>query len=289
MSDFPNSWTVRKDRLRAHIPSGWLKVLHHMKIRLEERMFKPHVATQRFGDMKLKIQISDPMAEDWYGHGGGFLPEIRLLLRGRLRPGARVFNAGAHQGVVALQLARQVGPHGLVVAVEANPHNIPIARENCRLNGAQNLVIEHAAVAARPGSLLFSKDWDGQSVGRGECRVPAITIDELSGRYGQPDVLYIDVEGYECEVLAGASATLAGVPDLYIEMHPGCGLEDFGGSVEKVLSYLPAHAYELFAIRPAHPPDGTDLVCAFDPGLDWLCGRFYLVALGKTGGRIPPA
>ncbi|MEI6278412.1 MAG: FkbM family methyltransferase [Verrucomicrobiae bacterium] len=286
MSKLCTDWTARKARVRSFVPVSWLKTLHHIKIRLEKRMFKPHVAKQCFGDVELRLQISDPMAQDWYGRGGGFLKEIQLLTQSQLRPGARVFNVGAHQGIVALQLAHHVGPHGLVVAVEANPHNIPLARENCRLNGVRNLVVEHAVVAARSGSLPFSQEWDGQSVGRGTCRVPAITIDELSGRYGRPDVLYIDVEGYECEVLAGASGTLAHAPDLYIEVHPGCGLEDFGGSVEKVLSYLSPDTYELFAIRPAQPPDGADLVRGFDPDLSWIRERFYLVALRKADGRI---
>jgi len=283
MSDSRGAWTALKNAVRPLIPPRLWQDLRLVRIRLAKRMFKPFVTKQRFGDVELNLQISDPMALAWYGRGGGLLTEIELLKKSGLQSGARVFDLGAHQGVVALQLAHHVGPDGLVVAVEANPHNAALARENCRLNEAPNVVVEHAAAASRPGWISFSRDWDGQAVGRGRAKVPAVTVDELCGRYGQPHVLYIDVEGYECEVLEGASETLAHAPDLYIEVHAGCGLEDFGGSVDKVISHLPADAYELYAIRPARTPEDSDHVCAFDASLEWICERFYLVALKKTG------
>jgi len=283
MSNSRGAWAAIKNTVRPLIPPSLWQDLRLVRIRLVKRMFKPFVTKQRFGDVELNLQISDPMALAWYGRGGGLLTEIELLKRSGLQSGARVFDLGAHQGVVALQLAHHVGPDGLVVAVEANPHNAALARENCRLNEAPNIVVEHAAVASSPGWISFSRDWDGQAVGRGRAKVPAITVDELCCRYGQPHVLYIDVEGYECEVLAGASETLALAPDLYIEVHAGCGLEDFGGSVDKVISHLPPNAYDLYAIRPARTPDDSDDVCAFDQSLDWIHERFYLVALKKTG------
>jgi FkbM family methyltransferase len=282
MSKSRGAWTILKNTVRPLVPPGLWQDLRLVRIRLAKRMFKSFVTKQRFGDVELSIHISDPMALAWYGRGGGLLTEIQLLKKSGLQSGARVFDLGAHQGVVALQLAHHVGPDGLVVAVEANPHNAALARENCRLNEAPNVVVEHAAVASRAGWISFSRDWDGQAVGKGRAKVPAITVDELCERYGRPHVLYIDVEGYECEVLAGASETLAHAPDLYIEVHAGCGLEDFGGSLEKVLSHLPPDAYDLYAIRPARTPDDSDYVCGFDQSLDWIRDRFYLVALKKT-------
>lgn len=276
-------WSTLKANARGLIPSTIWQDLRLVRIRLAKRAFRPFVTVQHFGGVELRIQISDPMALDWYGRGGGPLTEIEFLKKSSLKAGARVFNLGAHQGVVALQLSHHVGSDGLVVAIEANPHNAALASKNCRLNEASNFVVEHAAVASRSGWITFSKDWDGQTVGKGRTKVPAITVDELCARYGRPDILYIDVEGYECEVLAGAAETLAHQPDLYIEVHPGLGLEDFGGSVEKLFSYLPVESYELHAIRPARARDDQDYICPFDHGLDWIRERFYLVAVRKSG------
>ena len=54
--------------------------------------------------------------------------------------------------------------------------------------------------------------------------------------YAGHDVVLVDVEGFECRVLAGAAATLAGEADWAVEVHVGCGLEAAGGSVERVLA-----------------------------------------------------
>ncbi len=47
-----------------------------------------------------------------------------------------------------------------------------------------------------------------------------MTIDGLASRFGLPDVVLIDVEGYESHVLAGAANTLAlGATDFLVEIH----------------------------------------------------------------------
>jgi hypothetical protein len=75
----------------------------------------------RYGSEEFEIEIKDPLAEGWYDHDWDELPEIAVLRRHALRPGARVFDIGAHQCVVAMLLAREVGPLGTVLAVEWIP------------------------------------------------------------------------------------------------------------------------------------------------------------------------
>lgn len=57
------------------------------------------------------------------------------MLRGRrgLSKGGRIFDLGAHQGVVALMLSRYVGEQGSVLAVEADA-----ARRTIEINAARN-------------------------------------------------------------------------------------------------------------------------------------------------------
>jgi hypothetical protein len=70
--------------------------------------------------------------------------------------------------------------------------------------------------------------------------VNCVSVDGLAATFGRPDVLFIDVEGFECHVLRGSQITLASRPDLFIEVHRGAGLEDQGGSVEELVSLLPS-------------------------------------------------
>lgn len=240
----------------------------------------------------LEIWIADPVAEEWYDHDWPASDEITFLQRSRLKSGARVFDPGAHQGVVALQLAQVVGPSGQVLAVEAHPHNADVGERNRVQNGCRWLEILKAAVGDRPGSLALVVTMlnakIGQVGGVGRVAVPAVTIDRLAEDHGTPDVVFLDVEGYECAALRGARRTLASAPDLLIEVHAECGLEELGGSVEKLLASIPSDVYDLF-FAP-----GTRDGVAYEAGefVPWRLdlpgtrSRFFLAAI--RGSILPP-
>src|SRR5262249_11761925 len=209
-----------------------------------------------YGGFPLRILLSDSTAETWYDIDWPELPEIELLRQHRLKPGARVFNIGAHQGVVALMLARIVEREGCVIAVEPEPHNVRIAERNKLLNGIFHMRVLHAAVAEHSGQLPIRcgldlsqtdrfRDWD-------QLGVAALQLDELSRKYGLPDVLFIDVDGFECQVLRGGRNTINQVPDCFVEVHVGAGLEREGGTLAEVLSFFPTESYYLWIASEEH-------------------------------------
>jgi FkbM family methyltransferase len=240
--------------------------------------FTPYTAEHAYAGVRLKIRITDPLARGWYDHDWNALPEIDLLsCKGRLVAGARVFDVGAHQGVVAMLLARRVGPSGEVVAVEALPHNARMCEVNRDLNGLRQVRVESAAVADRAGELEVCIDLNAQvknaGTDIGTVRVRSVTLDGLAEAYGPPDVLFVDVEGYECHAFRGAARTLAGGPDCFIEVHAGCGLELAGGSVDELFDHLPPRHYTFAAWTEQAPtpfPVTTPRECP--------PGRFFLVA-----------
>src|SRR5262249_47043967 len=152
-----------------------------------------------YGGFPFRIVISDPLAQGWYDCDWPVQPEIALLSQHRLRPGARVFDLGAHQCVVALMLARTVGLQGSVIALEANSHNARVGQRNRDANEAPQLQVLHAAVAERSGSITFNEGLNGRvDDGTGEwgrVEVPAYSIDDLADKHGTPDLLFLDVEG----------------------------------------------------------------------------------------------
>jgi FkbM family methyltransferase len=216
-------------------------------VRRRVSTYQPRTVTRRYAGHELCISLRDPLAEGWYDHDWGQQPEIDRLQRGRLLPGARVFDLGAHQGVVALVLSRIVGVTGEVVAVEAERHNVFVANENVRLNGAANLRVLHAAAADRPGRLFFSESLNGNvtPVGaRSSVEVDAVTVDELADRFGAPDVVFVDVEGYEAKVLAGARRTLARrSTDFFVEVHDAETLARAGATAGDVVDAFQANGY----------------------------------------------
>jgi len=196
-----------------------------------------------------------------------------------------VFDLGAHHGVVALTLAREVGPDGRVIAVEGSQWNADVARWNAERNGVPNLNVVYSAVSDHEGTVRFADRASSNSNGRildsdavGSVEVPSTTVDKLAGLYGLPDVLYVDVEGFELAVLHGAEEALEGRPDLMIEVHVGCGLEAAGGSSDELLKLLTGLGYELWV------HDEVD-ICVPEPidrHPDIQRGRFFITAVADT-------
>jgi FkbM family methyltransferase len=239
--------------------------------------YQPREVAHVYAGFPLTLHLADPLAEGWYDHDWPGQGELAFLQQGRLRPGARVFDLGAHQCVVALILSRMVGAGGEVVAVEAEPHNAEVAARNRALNDAENLTVVHAAASDNAGSISFTPSLNGRvAAGRwGAVAVPAVTVDGLAETYGDPDVVIVDVEGFECNVLMGAQRIGERArPDFMVEVHSGCGLEEAGGAVDRVLSWFSERAYELF-VR-----EGDESVAPFRPLADEAplpTGRFFLV------------
>ena len=242
--------------LRRALPAHLYTRLGLVREAVGRARFAPFVATHSYGGRRLSVHITDAMGRSWYDHDWDTPAEIReLATRGRLREGARVFDVGAHQGVVAMILGGFVGASGAVVAVEATPHNAEIARRNVALNGLSQVRVLHAAGADVPGTLRFTPRMNGHVAGDGEASVAvrAVTVDELAAEHGTPDVLFVDVEGYELHVLRGARRTLeVHRPDLFVEVHMGEGLERFG-SADDLLALIPA-GYEILVSRTEEGP-----------------------------------
>lgn len=228
----------------------------------------------------LRVMIADQLGAWWYDQDWpeATMPELAILSERTLRPAATVFDIGAHQGIVALVMAHLVGESGRVVAVEPNSHQAGVAVQNLLLNGCRQLTLLRAAVGQEMGLVPFEEFGATVGGGVGARPVASITIDDLTATYGRPDVLYIDVEGFECQVLRGAAKTLAQRPDVCVEIHAGGLIENQGGSVADVLSYFPESDYELLV--NTSPNDNETL---FGPLREAITDRSTLLALPARG------
>ena len=184
--------------------------------------------------------------------------------------GDTVFDVGAHLGEYTVGFSDVVGEQGRVVAFEANPITAAMLQEIVDVNNLQNVRLEASAVGSRVGcvSLSAQSHSPGQSLlhpSAGEtCEVRMTTIDSFVRETGlHPDVIKMDVEGYELHVLEGARDTLRSVgPALCVEVHPA-RLEAAGMSPDAVgatlleFGYRTSHRHDHDAIglRPGAPYD----------------------------------
>lgn len=236
-----------KEIIRRSVPADALSLLRSAKLYYSTRTYTPKIVHRIYGRNSFFVHIKDRNAEKWYDYDWTNRSEVAFLERFGLKSGATVFNLGAHQGVVALMLAATVGPTGRVVALEAGPYNADVAQQNKEINKATNLQVLNAAIAGECGTLRFADSLCGHvDDGLGGIEVPARTIDDLADEYGHPDVMYIDVEGFECEALRGAERTLAIGSDCFVEIHSGAGLEKYGGSIKDILSFFSDDKYDVF-------------------------------------------
>jgi FkbM family methyltransferase len=273
----PTLVRVGKRTARTLLPASLYRLYRQRAVARRVARYKTRWVTHTYGSTTLRVELADGLAEGWYDHDWPALPELERLRMHGLVPGARVFDIGAHQGVVALMLADVVGPAGHVLAVEAEPHNARVAERNRALNDARNVDVLHAAGAAAPGTVLFAEGLNGhvEDEGRswGKVEVPAVTVDELAARVGPPDIVLVDVEGFEAEVLAGSSRTIEKHrPTFLVEVHVNHGLER---PPEEIVAFF--GSYRRLLVAPAE--GATDRFVAYETGAELLRDRFFLIAV----------
>jgi FkbM family methyltransferase len=146
---------------------------------------------------------------------GTWEPDLTAFLRCRLRPGDTFIDVGANIGYISALASRQVGPAGVVVAIEPAPTACAALQETVAMNNLTNIRLVVAAVSDRDDELpLFV----GPSFGSGltttvarrfllreQGRVRAATLGSLvtSEELATTRLIKIDVEGGEDRVLAG--------------------------------------------------------------------------------------
>jgi FkbM family methyltransferase len=156
---------------------------------------------------------------------------------------------GACHGIFSLAFAHH-RPEAKALAVEPSAVAYSILVENLRRNGLDNVVSKQVACGATAGRLRMRQVWHhlealpAEGTTADTVEVPMQSLDELCGELDfAPDIVKIDVEGYELAVLSGARGTLERQrPRLFLELHPE-RLRELGGSAAEVVQLLSALGY----------------------------------------------
>ncbi|MBL9131443.1 MAG: FkbM family methyltransferase [Verrucomicrobiaceae bacterium] len=171
-------------------------------------------------------------------------------------PGMQFLDVGTHWGVFTLAALHFGGQGARVIGIEASDAAARVYRDNLSINKVTDRVtVINAACGDHVGELKMLTTGAGGAdffVVPAEERpdtvtVPLVTVDSVVEQHGfKPTHLKIDVEGFEEEVLKGATRTLADIrPVLFLELH-GDQIHERGLSPETVLLQLEQLGYTVW-------------------------------------------
>ncbi len=208
--------------------------------------------------------------------------------------GLAIYDVGAFEGLLTLFFARQARQ---VICYEPNARNRERLQENLRLNGLTNATVRPFGLGDKVVELQMV--WDpampgGASVETAvadnlrntlaEARTQPVSITTLDLDRAQesmpaPDLIKIDIEGWELQALRGARETIAAfMPALYLEMH-GETMREKMRKVAEIVDFLEQAGYP--AIR--HVESGE----AITSGNSKVAaeGHLYCPAAGVRAGK----
>jgi len=200
--------------------------------------FQKHIKTNidagifNFGDHCIAFDPNDSMADWLRDHRGWWRDETMRIFDAMPRRGGTFVEVGANIGTQTIY-AMLFGGFERAICFEPDPRNAWYLKINAAINGfSDRITIVQAGCGAAKGSAQLSRSaahWGQHSfaIDRGgdSITVPIVTVEEELARLGvsKSDITlaWIDVEGYESEVLQGWPS-LPGSP-LSIEFSPEWG------------------------------------------------------------------
>ena len=194
---------------------------------------------------------------------GAFEPSTRDALAKYVKPGMTVLDIGANIGSHTLHLANLVGAAGRVYAFEPTAFAYAKLLRNLSLNPvlesrviAQQCFLTSADIDDLPHQihsswpLVGGKDLHPKHLGAQKSTngARAKTLDSILADKGDPTIhlVKMDVDGFECDVLSGATRmTSIQKPVFIMELSPYI-LMEHGHSVEQMMSFFIPLGYRFF-------------------------------------------
>jgi FkbM family methyltransferase len=173
----------------------------------------------------------------------------------RILPAGGTFvDVGANIGYFSLLAARILGGEGKVIAFEPIPRLIEQASRSAGASEVRTIRFVGAACGAQGGMATIAIDrhdigTSSLAVTRPSTEaieVEVVTLDDALRDEPRVDAIKIDVEGWELDVLRGATAVLRRhAPVLIVEYSPTLYERIAPGTSEQLLRFLEEHGYQL--------------------------------------------
>lgn len=210
---------------------------------------------------ELKAPTFDRLLALWLHRASMMGVEDQTILRRLVRPGMRIADVGANQGLYALLMADLTGPDGEILCFEPQPELNAVLRLNIGNNNAGNIRIFDQAVGAEPGTSVLQEscfnsgdnrvgEWGG---GR-TFEIEVAPLDTILAENRRLEFMKIDVQGYELPAFQGMAEVMAASPELviYLEYWPSA-LKAQSGSATAILELLEERGFLLSEFVDGEP------------------------------------
>lgn len=244
-----------------------------------------------------RMEPGDLITRHVLEHGAHQRGTLNLALA-LLAPGQTVIDAGAHVGTFSVPLCREVQPGGRLIAIEGDPVNASLLRENLSLNGLDGVSAVVEAVLGKAGESVIAL---GEAGNTGATRfsaadrrevgaVQATTLDDIVEEIGGIDdlaMVKLDLEGAELDALLGANDLIDRTsPILICEVSPRL-LAEKTTTVEELTRWFDGANYLLYAITGPRNFRGDDWEATkIDRLEEWPEAHFDIVAVPKGSPRL---
>lgn len=207
-----------------------LNGLKHRIVRSVFGAFSPIVTRDINGSKMVLYLKKKGIYEELFATGSReiFLTDV-VLNSGLIKQGNTILDIGANIGYYALLESRIVGATGKVYAVEPVSSNLESLKQNVSANGYTNIQVFHLAMSNRTGkSTIYVSDrpnWASMLENRtpgeviGTESVPTSTVDDFLRDKNTPNLIRMDVEGYEYNIVKGMTGTLQKNVIVLLEFH----------------------------------------------------------------------
>ncbi len=234
---------------------------------------------QRVWGLRVRSRTFDRALYLWM-HRLGLMGRPERAALGRIaKPGMTVLDVGANLGLYSVLLSRLVGPAGKVIAFEPDPGLYALLRENCAANGALNVSAHNLALGSAPERMVLSRltlnsgdnhlGADAGTTFRRPVEVEVEALDTLMPGL-RPDLVKVDVQGWELKVLRGLERMLRTVENvvIFLEVCPKW-LRRAGDGPEELHGFL------------------TDMGFRFYSSVDWreLDRAAFVMTTGRLRGQ----
>ena len=217
--------------------------------------------TVRRGGITYRLDLSEGI--DLAIYLGQFEPATAAACARHIALGQTVLDIGANIGAHTLNLSRLVGENGAVFAFEPTEwaylklqRNLALNPELARRVTALQCFLGDGVARDLPDTIYSSwpltsaKDLHPKHRGKAMATGHATkkSVDAILADYGNPSihVVKMDVDGYECEVLAGARNTMSCDRPIFIMEFSPYVLTEHGASTDRLLSYFLPLEYRFY-------------------------------------------